>query len=262
MIGAFPVLLSPKIAALSSLVMLGAAALDEKSTITIGAALVMVGSTWRTARMFQKFIDSQKNQTTRLVAVEERTSRIDRKVDELQKSVQLQNEKRSQDIRKINLQITELGRQRIFDIDNLRAELFGRRTVAHGKLLKVLLVDDDTTDRQMLRRALGGLYAVEEAESLTVAIEKTRVTQYDCILLDLYLPDSEPSQTVPRFLSENPTAVCITVSGTANEEHVNQAVKQGADSFIAKGNYDPIYLSRMIQNAIGRKQLSDPPNFK
>lgn len=240
----FALLASP----IPGLVSFGSAALDEKSTITLSAAVAVVVSTWRMGRKFQKFLDSQKSQSARLQRVEQTIDKVEAKVD-------AQAQKAEEENRKVNAKIDELGRQRIFDLDNLRSELFIRgHPPEPGQRLKILLVDDDQTDRELMRRALSGLYAIEESPSLSNAIEKAKSAHYDCVLLDLYLPDSSPVDTVARFLGENPTAVCMALSGS--QEHMNQAVKQGADSFIAKGNYDRLYLSRMIQNAINRKRLA------
>jgi CheY-like chemotaxis protein len=198
----------------------GAASLTSDSTVTVGCALgvisATIGTAWVSGRKWQSHLD-------RMDAMEKRQDHFDDKLN-------------------------QLIRERRFERDL-------PTPVPTTKELSVLLVDDDHHDRQMFRHSLGSMFILDEAESLAEAIDKAREKHYDCIVLDLYLRDSAPEDTVAMFLSQNPTAVCVALSGTKSDKHINTAIKQGADSFIAKGVFDRGYLSRMISLAISRKSM-------
>ena len=69
------------------------------------------------------------------------------------------------------------------------------QTLLDKRLLKVLLVDDEATDRIPVERILRTCsspveFVVESAVSLSEAIRNLAEKKYDVVLLDLELPDS------------------------------------------------------------------------
>lgn len=199
----------------------GATAIGADSTVTLGCAgaviAATVGTSWASGRKWQRFLD-------RLDRFDDRLSAQEKKIE-------------------------SMARERRMDRDLPASSTTPIRTVS------ILLVDDDEKDRTLFKHGLGFGYQVDECSTLAQAVELSRKHRYDCIVIDLYLPDSEPENTVAAFLSENPVAVCMAISGTSSRDHINAAIKQGADAFISKGVYDRAYLSRMISQAINRKQI-------
>ena len=56
--------------------------------------------------------------------------------------------------------------------------------------MKILIVEDDPSLREIIRKTLEKeRYVVEEAPDFRTAMEKTADYSYDCILLDIMLPD-------------------------------------------------------------------------
>ena len=69
--------------------------------------------------------------------------------------------------------------------------------------LRILIVDDDETDRLAVRRCLhhsGMSVAVDEAGSAAEALKLIGSSAYDCVLLDYYLPDMPGSGCGSRSL--------------------------------------------------------------
>lgn len=195
-------------------------AIGSDSTVTLGCAAAViaatVGTSWATGRKWQKFLD-----------------RLDRL---------------EEDIRKTEKRLDSLVRERRMDRD-----IPSPQVPTHT--ISILLVDDDPDDRLLFRHGLGSGYDVDECCSLSEALVKAKRKHYDCVVIDLYLPDSN-GDPVSKFLSENPVAVCMATSGTSSQQKINDAIKQGADSFIAKSpSYERGYLSRMINQAINRKSI-------
>ena len=59
--------------------------------------------------------------------------------------------------------------------------------------LRILVVDDDETDRLAVRRCFhqsGLSVAIDEAGTAAETLKLIAQSDYDCVLLDYYLPDS------------------------------------------------------------------------
>ena len=75
--------------------------------------------------------------------------------------------------------------------------------------LRILIVDDDETDRLAVRRCLhnsGMSVAVDEAGSAAEALKLIGSSAYDCVLLDYYLPDVPELSLFERL--EPPLPIC------------------------------------------------------
>ena len=104
----------------------------------------------------------------------------------------------------------------------------------------VLLVDDDKLDQQLTKRALARYpqqvqFKVETVEMLSEAIELLGTKNYDVILLDLGLPDSQGLDGVKKVRAANLQSPVIVLTGLADEELGLEAIKEGADDYVVKG---------------------------
>lgn len=231
-------------------IVFGAAVIDSNSTVTVGCAVAVIGATvggaWWSGRKWQSFLDHQKSLEKGVSEQAKRLERVELKINSYERQFS-----------ELDRKIEDLGLARKVDIDRLRLELVnGTQADRHDPKPSILIVDDEINDRRLFKRGMSQLYDVDEASSLREGIEKALAKRYDCVVIDLYLPDSSPTETVAQFVKDNPMAVCVAFSGTQSEEHINAALKSGADSFIAKSHItDSKYISRMIQVAIERKKM-------
>jgi response regulator RpfG family c-di-GMP phosphodiesterase len=78
----------------------------------------------------------------------------------------------------------------------------------------------------------------------------------DSVLLDLQLPDSGRSETVPAFMPVVPpqTAV-VVVSGVGDEELAALAIQYGVQDYVVKGHFDEFLLGRVIRYSVERHRL-------
>ena len=68
--------------------------------------------------------------------------------------------------------------------------------------MKLLIIEDEAALSQMMQRALQEAgFVVETAQTCAEAEEKIDLYEYDCVLLDLMLPDGD-GFTLLRRLSE------------------------------------------------------------
>ncbi len=122
--------------------------------------------------------------------------------------------------------------------------------------IAVLLVEDNPGDARLLREELadaaGDEFRVTHVGRLSDALRSVGEARYDVILLDLSLPDSEPSETVRRLHDGEPGAPIVVLTGTKDEASGIEAVRQGAQDYLVKGETDRRLLIRAIRYAIER----------
>jgi len=128
----------------------------------------------------------------------------------------------------------------------------------------VLLVDDEKLDQRLTIQALAKVrftqriqFKVETAETLSEAIRLLGEKSYDVILLDLGLPDSQGLASVKEVRTANLQSPVIVLTGLADEELGLEAIKEGADDYVIKGDYLEHVLVRIIRYAIKRKEVEE-----
>jgi signal transduction histidine kinase len=130
------------------------------------------------------------------------------------------------------------------------------------KIIDVLLVDDDKSDRRLTKLVMAKpsqaiQFNVKAAETLSEATEHLRHGNYDAILLDLGLPDSNGIDTVRKVHNTSPDTPVIVLTGLDDEEMGLEAIKSGAEDYVVKGKALEHVLVRTIQYAIERKQIKN-----
>ncbi len=96
---------------------------------------------------------------------------------------------------------------------------------------KLLIVDDDKNILITLRKALEGFdYLIDEAQSGNLACEMIARFSYDCVLLDLRLPDIDGLEIVRKYNLKN--VIMITAHGTI--DNAVEAMKLGCVDYLRK----------------------------
>ncbi|MEA3143439.1 MAG: hypothetical protein QOG31_763 [Thermoplasmata archaeon] len=121
---------------------------------------------------------------------------------------------------------------------------------------RVLIVEDDPLFRKFSLAALQGArhfrFKADAAASWAEAAQLLQSGTYDCLLLDLGLPDTEGMETVRAALKVAPNVPIVVLTGE-EEPHVAQAaLREGAQDFIEKTHADPGLLERAIRHAVER----------
>jgi PAS domain S-box-containing protein len=125
--------------------------------------------------------------------------------------------------------------------------------------IDLLLIEDNPGDagliREMLAEARGMIFELEWTETLSEGIERLALGGIDVVLLDLALTDSTGLETLRRLRAASPYApVVVVLSGLSDEEISFQAVQQGAQDYLIKGQVDSSLLIRSIRYALERGQ--------
>jgi diguanylate cyclase (GGDEF)-like protein len=124
--------------------------------------------------------------------------------------------------------------------------------------LRVLSIEDNPGDailvREMLRDASPDGFALENADRLSTAVASLLKGSVDCVLLDLSLPDAEGLEALAQVRTVALDVPIIVLTGRTDEVLAVQAVHEGAQDYLIKGQVDARLLSRSINYAIERKR--------
>lgn len=127
--------------------------------------------------------------------------------------------------------------------------------------LKILLVDDSPSDREIFRRYLkqnnDSEYVFSEAESVAEAFEIIHSENPNCILLDYELPDGNGNEIIDKIVAETGknSLPIVMLSGSGSIEIAVEAMRSGAQDFLVKSRATPADLLRAVNNAIDKVNL-------
>jgi len=112
---------------------------------------------------------------------------------------------------------------------------------AEGHMRRLLVIDDDSASRLAVRTMLrDDAVEIDEAASAQEALEKTTAHRYDCIVLDLGLPDMDGMDLLERLAANDeqlPPVVVYSARELSREE--NLRLRQFTDSIVVKGARSP-----------------------
>jgi signal transduction histidine kinase len=130
------------------------------------------------------------------------------------------------------------------------------RTIAER--LRVLLIEDNLADarltRELLNEASPGGFDLVHAPTLTQGLEYLADSEFDTVLLDLSLVDAQGLDTVRRLRFDQPRVPIIVVSGLDDEGVAIEALHNGAQDYLVKGQGDGHLIARATRYAIERKR--------
>src|ERR1700744_5126531 len=126
-----------------------------------------------------------------------------------------------------------------------------------GKKMKptLLIVDDEKPTREGLRAALEERYDVYIAEDAKVAMDLLEGENFDVMLTDFKLPNEDGLKLIARAKSLPKPPVCILMTAYGSEEIAVEAMKRGADDYIAKGRLQIDELEMRIGRALRQQNL-------
>ncbi len=119
----------------------------------------------------------------------------------------------------------------------------------------LLIVDDEKTQREGLRAALEDRYDVYLAEDAKAAMELLEREHFDVLLTDFRLPQEDGMKLITRAKSLSRPPVCILMTAYGSEEVAVEAMKRGADDYIAKGRMQIDELEMRIARSLRRQNL-------
>lgn len=102
--------------------------------------------------------------------------------------------------------------------------------------LRVLICDDSVLIRKKLRSTLEKCKCEEifEAENGNVAVELVKVNNPDLIFMDIVMPDKDGIEALKEIMEINPNAKVVMASSVGTNDHLKEALENGAYDFIQK----------------------------
>src|SRR5216110_788361 len=119
----------------------------------------------------------------------------------------------------------------------------------------LLIVDDEKPTREGLLAVLEDRYDVYLAEDAAAATELLEKEHFDVLLTDFRLPSEDGMKLITRAKSLSKPPICILMTAYGSEELAVEAMKRGADDYIAKGRLQIDELEMRISRALRRQNL-------
>jgi two-component system response regulator HydG len=121
----------------------------------------------------------------------------------------------------------------------------------------VLVVDDDSAHRTMLKTLIGGWgYAVSEADDGSTAVEKIKDTAFDLVLMDVRMVKVSGLEALETIKAVNPAIPVIIMTAYSSVETAVKALKQGAHDYLTKPlDFDKLRLT--IDRAMEHTRLKE-----
>ena len=125
--------------------------------------------------------------------------------------------------------------------------------------LKVLLVEDNAGDARLLREMFTterpGSIELTHLMRLGEALVHLVKGGVDIVLLDMGLPDGHGLDTVRRARAVAPDVPLIVLTGLDDEALAAEAMKEGAQDYLIKGQIENRALPRALRHAIERHRM-------
>jgi DNA-binding NtrC family response regulator len=119
----------------------------------------------------------------------------------------------------------------------------------------LLIVDDEKPQREGLRAALEHRFDVYLAEDAKSALELLEREHFDVLLTDFKLPQDDGMRLITRAKSLSKPPICILMTAYGSEELAVEAMKRGADDYIAKARLQIDELEMRIARALRQQNL-------
>ncbi len=127
------------------------------------------------------------------------------------------------------------------------------------KTIRILFVEDNAGDARLLREMLhepnSYKYDLTHHESMEKAVTYLVANAVDLVLLDLGLPDASGLGAVRQAHAIAADVPIVVLTGLDDELLAAQALQEGAQDYLIKGQIEPHALLRSLRHAIERQRL-------
>ncbi len=125
--------------------------------------------------------------------------------------------------------------------------------------IRTLLIEDNPADALVLREALADVpeagFELEWVDGLAKGLHRLNTGHVDLLLLDLHLPESRGLATFATAHDCAPGVPVIVLTGLDDRELALKAVRDGAQDYLVKGQFEAASLVRAMQHALVRHRM-------
>ena len=111
--------------------------------------------------------------------------------------------------------------------------------------------------RAMLDMAASGVFQLAQVESIGDAEKYLAMNPVEVVLLDLGMPESNGLEAFNKLQIAAPHAAILLLCDPDDEPIAVQAIQQGAQDYLIRGQIEPRELKRALFNAVERKTLEE-----
>jgi len=130
-----------------------------------------------------------------------------------------------------------------------------------SKPMRVLLIEDSPIDSYLIRGLLSEVrdadLDLECTDRLSTGLERLEEGDFDVVLLDLVLPDSQGLDTFIKAHRYAPEMPILVLTCLDDETLAVQAVQAGAQDYLFKWEFDGHLMVRAMRYAIERKRAGE-----
>ena len=125
------------------------------------------------------------------------------------------------------------------------------------EMYRVLVVDDDTAHRTMLRTLVGGWgYEIVEADDGQTAIDAVEAAALDLVLMDIRMVHVSGIEALERIKAINPAIPIVLMTAYASVDMAVEALKKGAYDYLIKPlDFDKLRLT--LERALDHVRLRE-----
>jgi diguanylate cyclase len=124
----------------------------------------------------------------------------------------------------------------------------------------VLVIEDSPEEARLAAAMLGAdredaPFEIVHADSVARGVERLLDRPFDCVLLDLKLPDSDGLDALAHIRTAALDVPVVVLTGCEDDALAVRAVREGAQDYLVKGHVDAGALRRAVSLAIERKRV-------
>ncbi len=121
--------------------------------------------------------------------------------------------------------------------------------------MKILVIEDNPRLADKIQTQLQKWFIIEVANSGDAGLQLLPKTEFDCVVLDLGLPDAPGSEICLRIRQMNPNIPILILTGVDTTESRVSLLDKGADDYVTKP-FHPSELRARINALLRRRERS------
>lgn len=124
--------------------------------------------------------------------------------------------------------------------------------------IKLLIIEDDREDVLLIKDILENSphsFRIKHCSSLKEAEKLLRPKQFDAILVDLNLPDSQGLDTLNQLSAIAPAIPKVVLTSINDPELIGKIIEAGAQDYVPKQILPADFIERVILHAMERQKL-------
>ena len=116
---------------------------------------------------------------------------------------------------------------------------------------RVLVVDDEPMNRELLRRVLQAQYEIEEAEDADRAVQVLESGEFDAVLCDQLMPGRPGTELASEVKNRWPRIKFLLITGYDDDPQVLEAKSQGLVHEVVTKPWTARGLKALLESVLG-----------